>query len=422
MPVPPSTAFSARAKMLLACALGTALGFPVIGSTLFGFFVVPLSTEFGWGRGDISVAYTLMGWLVAAGSPVLGFFLDRVGTRRVLLTSIALFAASIAGLAFLTNHLWHLYAMYVLVAICGLGTTPVSYSRAIVQWFDERRGIALGIGLSGIGLGSMLAPMYVNELMQLGGWRLAYLGLAALTLCISWPLCWLWIRNPPDARAPGRDLASSDELEGYPFAQVIQSRAFYLVLPGITFLGYFTGAISVHFVPLLRDRGADATSAALAVSLLGFAAVVGRLLGGWLIDRYRAPVVVGLVLCAPATGVLLLTLGLGGHAFYISAFLMGLGFGAEMDFLGYIVSRYLGLRSYGRTYGVLYGAMIAGLGTGSLLTGYVQQWTGSYDLALLILTAVTVAAIVPFTLLGPYPSFSAPEAPRISIRDDPARG
>lgn len=172
---------------------------------------------------------------------------------------------------------------------------------------------------------------------------------------------------------------------------------------GFPLLGLFTSGIMAHLIPLLRDRNVSPEMAALGASLLGFSLVVGRIVCGLLMDRFPARrVVVGFVL-GPVVGLAMLAAGASGQIAFLSVLLIGLAIGAELDFMSYLVSRYLGLLAYGRTYGFMYSAFAAGAGFGPLLMGYTQQETGTYDLALWVLCAATVLAIVPFSLLGPYP-------------------
>src|SRR5687768_9533942 len=116
--------------VLAAATIGMMLGYSNIGVLSFGLFIVPLSGEFGWGRGDVSLAYTAMTYTMVLLAPAAGMLVDRVGVRRVLLPSIVAFALAIAGLSLVTASLLHLYVAYVLVAVLGAGTAPTTYTRA----------------------------------------------------------------------------------------------------------------------------------------------------------------------------------------------------------------------------------------------------------------------------------------------------
>src|SRR5271167_1285163 len=124
----------------------------------FGIFLTALTKQFGWSRGDVSLAFTVTALTVAVCSPVLGRLLDRHGARRIILPCMAVFGLAFGSLSLLTNHLWHLYAVFIVLGIVGNGTTQLGYSRVITAWFDERRGFALALVMAGVGTGAIVFP------------------------------------------------------------------------------------------------------------------------------------------------------------------------------------------------------------------------------------------------------------------------
>jgi MFS family permease len=392
-----------RYQVAFASTVGLSLGFSVVGLTTFGMFVIPLSEAFGWGRGDISVAYAVMCYIVAALAPLAGLLIDRFGVRRVVLPSIVAFALTFGSLALLQGSLAHYYAVYVLLALTGIGTAPTSYTRVVVLWFDERRGLALGVALAGVGIGTALLPLYVQYWMGKHGWQAGYLSIAALLLVFSLPVVWRWLWEPPALQSAGNQ---APELPGNPLKVAITGRVFWQLAAGFVLLGIFTAAVLTHLVPMLRDRGLSAEAAAQALSVLGVALIFGRLLTGWLLDRYFAPHVVLACLVTALAGVALLISGAQGMLALTAVALMGFGIGAELDFMSYLISRYQGLRAYGRLYGIVYGAFILGAGLGPLLMGYGQQRHGNYDAALLQVAAIVALTLPLFGTLGRYPVFA----------------
>jgi len=265
------------ARIVLASALGLAFGSSSIGVASFGVFVKPLSEEFGWGRGDMSLALTLMSIAVIVLSPLAGTLLDRYGVRRVLLPSILLFGLAIAALSLLSASLLHYYAMYLLMALAGVCTTPASYSRVVVAWFDARRGLALGVALAGIGVGTAVIPPFVQLLTAAFGWREAFLGIAALVLAVSLPAVAAWIAEPPKVLAGGAVRAE----EGFGFRESIATRQFLFIAASFLLLGIMSGGILAHLVPLLTDRGVEPAVAARVASLLGASLIGARLVTGY---------------------------------------------------------------------------------------------------------------------------------------------
>lgn len=388
-----------------SASIGMALSLSVLGMTNFGVFIVPLTHAFGWGRGEMSLAYTIMCYTVAALSPLMGLLTDRYGARRVLLPSILLLALALGWLSGIKGSIAEFYRGYGLLAVAGVGTMPLSYARIVVSWFESRRGLALGIALAGVGIGTTLMPPLLQYLINKFGWRGAYIGDAALVLAVSLPLAWIYLREAdrPVSRGTAHAGAAIIELPGQSVATALGGRVFWQMFAGFALLGFFTAGIVSHIVPLLRDRGASPQFAANALSFLGLTLVAGRIGVGHLLDRLFAPYVVSVCLAGAALGVSLLWSGAHASGAIVAVFLMGFAIGAELDFMSYLVARYHGLRAYGRIYGILFGAFISTSGLGPLLMGYGQQRTGNYDGSLALLFAAIVLSVPLFAALGHYP-------------------
>jgi MFS family permease len=354
----------------------------------------------------MSLALTLMSIAIVFLSPLAGTLLDRHGVRPVLIPSILFFGIVIAALSLMTGSLVHYYGMYLLMALAGVCTTPASYSRVVVAWFDARRGLALGIVLAGIGVGTAVIPPFVELLTSNFGWRFAFLGISALVILVSLPAVVAWISEPVKVLPSG----TVREEEGFTFRESIASRQFLFIAVSFLFLGILTGGILAHLVPLLTDRGVERTVAASVASLLGATLIVARLLTGYLLDRFFAPVIVAVFLTGPVIGLLLLMSGVAGVPAILAVVLLGLGIGAEMDFMSYLVSRYFGLRAFSRLYGLIYSSITIGVSIGPIVMGYSQQLSGTYDFGLKVLLVSSAVAIVPLLFLGRYP-----QLPRVSV-------
>ena len=163
--------------------VGMGLSYAMFTIFAFGVFVKPLEEEFGWTRGELSLAITMTNFAVVIASPCLGFIIDRFGVRRVLIPSVIMMGLTVASMALLSADLWHFYALYFLIPFLGAGTLPQSYSRVLIAWFSRRRGIALGISLAGFGVGAMLVPIVAQLMIENYGWRMAYVGFARGRFC-----------------------------------------------------------------------------------------------------------------------------------------------------------------------------------------------------------------------------------------------
>ena len=119
-------------------------------------------------------------------------------TVVLLVPALAGLAACLVGLSYVQPPLWHLYALYMLAGLVGVASSTVTYSRVIANWFDRKRGLALGLSSTGTGLGAFIGPSLAQFLIERGGWRLAYLGLAGLTLVVALPVVAIFLRGTPE--------------------------------------------------------------------------------------------------------------------------------------------------------------------------------------------------------------------------------
>jgi len=174
--------------VVLAAFFGVMAGFGSLVVFTFSVFLKPLSAEFGWSREAVSSAFGFAALSVAVASPKLGQLLYRYGARRVILPCNAIYGIALLSLAFLTSHILQFYAIFVIIGLAGNGTTQMGYSRAVSNWFDSRRGVALALVMSGTGAGSIVLPVVAQWLVETGGWITAYLSLGGLSLFCGIPL------------------------------------------------------------------------------------------------------------------------------------------------------------------------------------------------------------------------------------------
>lgn len=401
--------------VVLSAGVGLATGVAAINVFAFGVFQQPLIDEFGWSRTEIAVALLLTTVVTVFTSPFIGSLVDIHGVRRVALPSIAAMALALGSLYWLTPQLWHFYLIFALLPIVGGGTSSVAYARAITRWFDRRRGLALGIALAGVGVGGVIVPKLAQGLIDAYGWREAYVGLALVALCVTLPVAALFLRDAPedsglwpDGDAAPHPHATARAAVGLDRAASMRTRPFWLMIAAFLLLGVAIGGVMLQLVPILRARGIGADSAASILSVLGASSVVGRVLAGWLVDRFHAPYVAVGFLLGPIVGVALLAVGASGAGATAAAMLVGLAAGAEVDVLAYLVGRYFGTRSYAQLYGYQYSMWTLGSGFGPLAVAMVYDRAGSYALALWVFVGFFVIAALLLTRLGAYPRFDTP--------------
>jgi sugar phosphate permease len=405
--------------IVVATIFGVALGYSVVAVMAFGTFISPLQEEFGWSRGQISFGLTVIGYTAIVVFPMAGVLVDKIGAKRVLIPSTFLFALAMASLFFLTPSLWHFYAICVIIPIVGAGTAPMTYSRIIVAWFDRRRGLALGIGLAGVGIGTAFVPVIATAIMDQYSWREAYLGLGILIVVLALPALALIMRNSPTEMGllPDGDGVHDDDAEterkkwvvGFTAKHALTHTSFWLIAGSFVIVGLATSTVLIHMIPLMIDRGMSRAEAAGTFAYLGIALIFGRLLAGYLMDKFFAPRVVMLFMLAPVIGLAWLAMGATGGQAAICAALIGMVIGAEFDAMAYLTSRYFGPRAFGQIYGYNYSAYKVGAATGPLLMGVAYDFVGRYDEVLWAMSGVLLLGCVLVALLRPFPELPREE-------------
>lgn len=396
--------------VLLASLLGIACGASPLPFNTLGFFIGPLQAEFGWSLRDISLGLTLFGVVGALLVPVFGWLADRHGVRPVALGSLAAFGLVFAGFALLPDSLLVFYALWVLVGLLGMGSTPVTWSRAVNLWFFRRRGLALGITLIGTSLAAMLLPPLTVRLIDGFGWRAAFALLALLPLALALPVGWWLFREPaPDERPP--ELAAGDgsttALAGLSLAEALRGRRLWILLASILMVAFaYSGAV-IHLPQMLGAAGFTPLQAASVMSLLGFSIMLGRIGSGLLLDRFWAPLVALPLLALPALACLLLMdQGLGAAGAALAAVLLGLSSGMETDLVAYLAGRYFGMAHYGKIYGLLYMGFALATAASPAAYGWVRDASGSYAPMLGTAALLFVGGALLLPALGRYPAIA----------------
>ena len=387
---------------------------PVLVYT-FGVFAKPLAGAFKSSRSSIALAVSLLDLTVTFSAPVVGRLVDRYGTRRVIVTSLLVLTACLVGLAYVQPPLWHLYVLYMLAGSLGVATTPVTYSRVIANWFDRKRGLALGLAGIGSGLGAFIGPSLAQFLIDERGWRQAYLGLAAFTLLVATPVVAIFLRGSPEevgllpdgAIAPAVIASRTAPVPGMTLAQAIRTPTFWLLCGIFLMVAACVNGTAAHVAPLLTDSGVSGRSAAFAASLFGFASIAGRVGSGYLIDRFFAPRIAAVMFAGATAGIAMLWSGVTGNGAFVAALLLGLAMGTEVDMMPFLISRYFGRRSMAELYGCVFGCFTLGSATGRYLIAAGFDATGSYRTPLVLAFLALLLATLATFALGKYSEFES---------------
>jgi MFS family permease len=383
-------------RVAAASALGMLVSFASVLVYTFGIFLKPIAETFSWSRESVSAAFGFAAMTAAVCAPITGMLLDRFGPRKVILPAIVVFGTAFASLSLLTPHLWHYFALFVVFGSVAMATSQVAYSRAISTWFHRRLGAALAFGMCGSAVGAMILPPIAQRLIDGLGWRRAAVTMGIAILAIGLPTVFGFIRERPGSRLPdGRGNA-----EGATVAQGTTDYRFWIIVVVLFCISITQNGAITHLSALLTDRGLDPDRAAIAVSALGGAALLGRLGTGWLVDRFFAPYVAFVLLMATALGTFLLSSATSLTLGVLSASLIGFSMGGEADVVPYLVARYFGLRAFSVLYALTWTAYAIAGAIGPVLMGKAFDATGSYA-SLLVWLAIATTVISPLMLLLP---------------------
>jgi MFS family permease len=349
--------------------------------------------------------FSLYAFMYPTVGSLAGHLTDRLGPRAVISVGGVLLGGALASMALVTS-LWQPYVLYGLVAGVGMSAAYVPCNATVVRWFVARRGLAVGLAMSGASAGTFLFPLLAQFLVGSVGWRTAYVafgtGIAATLLIIA-PLM---RRDPesvglhPDGAERPIQVAAADQAS-WPLARAMRSRAFWALAAtfGATWVPVFIPV--VHLVPYARDLGFSPMTAAWVVSSLGAGAVTGRLVMGPLSDRFGRTRTLGLALALQITacvGFLVtrdLTMLLGAAALY------GYGYASVSTLFPPLVSDFFGRGHAGAIVGALFAIAGCTGGVGPWVAGALYDATGGYGSTWVFCAAFNMLALGFLTLARP---------------------
>lgn len=408
--------------MLAIAMIGGAL--PSFCVTTLGSLVKPLSDEYGWSRGEISTAVTIFATTTFLCATLIGRLVDRHGARRVALIGLCFYPLAMIMVGFAGGSIWTWYGAWLAAAILAQGVSLAVWAMAVVSRFNRARGMALGLMMSGVGIGYALIPISTVWLTEEYGWRTIYYALAGFTILVMLPLSYLFFNDASDLRRSRRDspsaAAAPPAMEGMTFGEAMRTTILWRLVVSILIMTGASITLGLHIQPLLIDRGIEAATAAFIAGTYGPGMIFGRLSGGYILDRFpRGPAVAASMLMLPLIALLIL-LGppLPIAILMLAPFCAGAAAGVEGDMLAYLSSRYFGSRSFGTIYGFLHGVYAIGTGVLVLVAGVIFDLAGSYHAFLLALAILVPVAAYLVGGLGPYtyaiPVKPAEKAPPVS--------
>lgn len=430
MTPPPALDSPASWRVLAGCCLVGIFGVTSLYGSTFGLMMLPMQKELGWSRGDITFALTLMTLVGPAILPLVGWVVDHVRLRPLILWGIVLQSASLAGFGLMQGSVWVYYGLSLVMIFTASGASVLTLSKLLQTWFRRALGRALGILFAVGAVGSVIHPQVVSLVISHASWREAFFAMGAMSLVFGGLAGWLLLREMPagaaDAAAraaapapetPPASAAAAAPVEAPAAAALppVSMRAFLkdriwwkLAFWNMLF-GMAAAGTLVHFAALMQDRGLTLAQAATAMSLVGAGGFVGNLAAGWLIDHTSATRLARLFVLAPLGATAMLYFGSGLGVAIVAAVLLGMFNAGDHSLSVFLARRYFSSESFGRASATQQVAVALGSGTAPWLMGVIHDRTGSYDAAMVLAMGAFVLAAVAAWLLPELRSGSAPQ-------------
>ncbi|MBP6821463.1 MAG: MFS transporter [Acidobacteria bacterium] len=324
--------------------------YALVGIAFYGppFFYDFFVKEFGWSREQVTSGNTFGKTLVL---PLFGFaagwIIDRFGLKRLMILGILLGAISIIGLGYV-NSLPLFYACFIFNALGYVCAGPLPNQVLLSRWFKESRGKAMGFAYLGIGLGGAITVKMASWLTGRFGWQTALLCLGVLMAAVALPLTLMVGDKSEEFQQKDSQVPTA------PLGEILRSPSFYLLAIGSLCSIGAVGATNQHLkLFLTRDNGFDQSTAANVIALVLFTSNAGRVLMGWLADRFPKKYVMILIYLLVACGIPLLFFIQEPGAIYLFAIVFGIGMGGDYMIIPLMAAELFGVRVMGRVMGLI---------------------------------------------------------------------
>jgi MFS transporter, OFA family, oxalate/formate antiporter len=382
--------------------------FFAVGMIFYGFpvFYPYVVESLGLTRAEVTQGFFL-GFLLA-GLPfgvLAGAVIDRVGARSVILAGVGLVGVPLLLMGLITRF-WQFEVLCIVEVLGYVLAGPIANQVLIARWFRRRRGQAMGYAYLGLGLGGVIAPLLVNGLARSLGWRHALEFMGAMVLLVLFPVG-IWVtRSAPEELGLVPDGFEAFELAREDFtlqdsssigvAQAVRSTAFWLILAGATLVIGAIGAVIQHFILFLRDAGYSATSAARLFTILLASSLGGRVIVGYLADRFRKTNIMAFFYLLIGTSVFLLANPHSTYVLWTFAILFGFSMGADYMLIPLVTAECFGTASLGKLLALIIMGYSIGQWAAPWIVGRLFDLRHNYDLAWKIMASAGVfgAAVV----------------------------
>jgi len=373
----------------------------------FGVFFKPMLNEFGWSRATASGAFSLSSIILGLLGIAMGGFTDKFGPR-IVMTCCGIFL----GLGYLlvsqmTSTVWELYLFYGIIIGTGMGGSFVPLMTTIARWFEKTRGLMTGIVASGIGIGALIGPPIANLLISTYGWRVSYFIIGSIVSLVVVLSAQIFRYNPAQVRqaAYGKNEGEQQRpkmgSEAIFPSSAVYTRQFWVIFAALVCSGFCVFAIIVHIAPHATELGIPASRAASILATIGGVSIIGKVAMGAAGDVIgsKRTFLIGFVLMSAA--LFWLVVAKMPWMLYSFAGVFGFGYGACIVSYPPLAAVLFGLSSHGLILGFLAFGFTIGGAIGPLVSGYLFDVTGRYQLAFLICAVISMAGLILSSVLRP---------------------
>lgn len=378
-----------------------------IAVNTFTVYVKPIEADLGWSRGQISFAMALAPFAMGITAPFIGGLIDRVGARWVMAAGAAIVGVCSLMLA-ATQSLSYYYTVYAIAGIGQSCATVIPISLVISNWFNVKRGKALGIVMTGTGLGAMVMVPATTWIVETYEWRTSMFVMGLIILLMV-PLELLFITTRPSDKGllPDGEIVSDREpvaLTGLSVPEALKTRSFWLIGAMMFLGGLVAMGIGVHQMAYLTDIGHSMRKAAFIIFIISGLTVVGKVGIGYISDMWGTRRAVFLTYAVVAVGIALLIYAESITTAYVFAVVFGFAIGAPLLLNPKLTAECMGLKNFGAIFGILTLLSTFGVGIGAYTTGVVFDKMGSYHPAHKVFIALTIITAICGVLARPKAS------------------
>ncbi|MDH1699642.1 MFS transporter [Acinetobacter johnsonii] len=390
-----------RIKVPIAGMMAAFMGAGVLAVFVFSIFSKQIALEFEWTRSTVALGFTLFSIANGLGAVFLGLAMDKWGMRKTTISMVTIFGLALCSVSLLPPSVPIYLAIFSVIGFAGAAATILPYSLAVSAWYDNSRGLMIGLINVGTGIGGVCLPIVSAYLLTNYGWRSGYLVIGLMAIII--PLIGLifLVRLPENFEENRKKNIKENDKESF-FSLFLTSSHLRKLMIGIFLVAFATYGLLSQLAIIVGDKGITALQVAGIMSAASIASTTSRFVTGLLLDYFDARYVAGLLFSLACVGIWFIT---GYNEYYylvIGGALLGIGLGAEADVMAYMTSRYFPLFKFGTIIGLLHMTFAWGGAAGMYLLNYAFDRLGDYVLASYGFIVIVIVGILFLLSLGQY--------------------